>query len=129
MVAAEREYGVPRQLLYAIALKERTAPGQKVCRNKNGTCDHGRMGINTAVIQTLSKYGVTSAAILSDECLNTRVGAWLLAKHYAKDASWVHAIGKYNVGSFSSPARTRIGLNYARDVLRYWHALYAQTVN
>ncbi|WP_233849462.1 lytic transglycosylase domain-containing protein [Paraburkholderia sp. HD33-4] len=79
--------------------------------NADGSTDIGLMQINTAWLMTLSRYGVTRAA-LYDGCTSAYVGAWILARNIARLGLTWNAIGAYNA---TTPA---LRLTYARKVYR-----------
>ena len=95
---AEKAYGVPAELLRAVA---RVESGLRVLppnMNPNGTWDIGVMRINSSWLPMLGRYGITQARLERDHCLSVMVGAWVLASNKASlGPSW-DAVGAYNVG-------------------------------
>lgn len=95
--AASESYGIPVNVLKAVAKTESNFNPNAKNRNTNGTYDIGMMQINSAWLPKLESYGVTEAS-LADACTNLKVGAWILSNN-AKKLGWNwNAIGAYNVG-------------------------------
>ncbi len=95
--AASQSYGIPAQVLKAVAKTESGFNEKALNRNKDGSHDIGLMQINSGWLPTLEKYGITEES-LKDSCTNLKVGAWILSNN-AKKLGWNwNAIGAYNVG-------------------------------
>lgn len=94
---ASREYGIPAQVLRAVAKTESGMNPKASNRNANGSTDIGIMQINSSWLKTLEAHGITESD-LWHPCTNIKVGAWVLANN-AKKLGWNwNAIGAYNVG-------------------------------
>jgi soluble lytic murein transglycosylase-like protein len=94
---AQAAYGVPADVVRAIAITESGLNAKAVNRNANRTSDYGLMQINESWLPVLSSYGI-SRRDLDDPCLNTLVGTWILASNAERFGwNWT-AIGAYNVG-------------------------------
>lgn len=95
---ASQRYGVPADLLYAIAKTESNLNPHAVNRShlqRTGSYDIGLMQINSGHLRTLSRYGIRESD-LYNPCTNLHVGAWLLADSFSRrGASW-DAVGAYN---------------------------------
>ncbi len=94
---ASNDYGIPVEVLKAVAKTESGFRSDAVNKNTDKTKDLGMMQINTRWIPTLSKFGIQEKDLF-DACTNIKVGAWILSKNSEKLGwSW-DAIGAYNVG-------------------------------
>ena len=106
---AAKRYGVPPALLKAISTVESGGNPNARNVNKNGSYDIGHMQINSSWLPTLAKFNIDEKA-LGDACVNTNIGAWVLAHNIARyGLSW-EAVGAYNAVSASKR------LVYARKV-------------
>lgn len=95
---AAQRYGVPAELLYAIALTESNLNSTAINRShaqRTGSYDIGLMQINSGHLRKLARYGIHESD-LYEPCTNLHVGAWLLAdSFYRRGVSW-DAVGAYN---------------------------------
>ncbi len=91
-VAAAIRYGIPANLMLAVAEKEAGAPGVSV-KNTNGTRDVGPMQFNTAYLSTLAQYGITPQAVAAPGCYAYDLAAWRLRRHLRRDQGdlWTRA--------------------------------------
>lgn len=107
---ASRRYRIHPDLLKAISKVESNGNPKAVNHsNKNGSRDIGHMQINSSWLRKLGKYGITEQSLF-DPCINTFVGAWVLANNFRElGYNWT-AIGAYNA---KSPDKRII---YARKV-------------
>lgn len=95
--AASETYGIPVQVLVAIAKTESGFNTEATNKNTDGSHDIGLMQINSSHLPLLEKYGINETS-LKDGCTNLKVGAWILSNN-AKRLGWNwNAIGAYNVG-------------------------------
>ena len=69
------------------------------------------MQINSAWLPTLARYGIDEEK-LQDPCINTNIGAWVLAQNVARFGLTWNAVGAYNAATESKR------LKYARKVQR-----------
>ncbi len=106
---AAKRYNVPVSLLKAISIVE--SGGNPAARNtnKNGSYDIGHMQINSSWLPTLAKYNIDEK-LLSEPCINTNIGAWVLAHNIARYGLTWEAVGAYNA---ASPSKRIV---YARKV-------------
>ena len=95
---ASARYAIPVPLLKAISHNESGGNARAVHRNKNGTEDIGHMQINSAWLPRLAKYGIDRKNLF-DPCLNTQVGAWVLANNFANLGYNWKAVDAYNTSS------------------------------
>jgi soluble lytic murein transglycosylase-like protein len=111
---ASAKTGLPADLLMAIAKVESgMEPGaiNKSHEQRTGTVDLGLMQINSGNLRRLKDQGVTRESLLADPCLNTMVGASILAEKIKKHGFDWNAVGAYNAsctqlkGSACSNAR------------------------
>lgn len=110
---ASQRYGVPVTLLYSIARVESGSRAHAISKpNSNGTYDIGLMQINSWWLPKLKHLGITKERLLSDACLNLKVGAWILATSIkAHGFNW-RGLGAYNARS------DKLRAIYARKVVR-----------
>jgi len=95
--AASQLYGIPVDVLKAVAKTESNFNAKASNQNKNGSKDAGLMQINSSWLPKLKQYGITEKS-LEDPCMNLKVGAWILINN-AREHGWNWtAIGAYNVG-------------------------------
>jgi soluble lytic murein transglycosylase-like protein len=92
---AGARYGVSPVLLSAISRVE--SNGNPLARNVNrdGSEDLGHMQINSRWLRVLASHGIDRRALI-DPCLNTHVGAWILAQNIRAHGYGWEAIGAYN---------------------------------
>jgi len=91
--------GLPADLLEAIAKVESgMKPGaiNKSHERRTGTVDLGLMQINSGNLRRLKDRGVTRESLLADPCLNTMVGASILAEKIKQHGFDWNAVGAYN---------------------------------
>jgi soluble lytic murein transglycosylase-like protein len=95
---AGSRYGVSPVLLRAISQVE--SNGNPFARNLNrdGSEDLGHMQINSRWLRVLATHGIDRRALI-DPCLNTHVGAWILAQSIRAHGYGWEAIGAYNAKS------------------------------
>lgn len=108
---AADHYHVPESLLRAISHVESRGNTAALNSNRNGSYDIGHMQINSSWLPTLRQYGIDERQ-LWDPCLNTFIGAWVLADNIARLGFTWNAVGAYNA---ASPALRR---RYASSVAR-----------
>ncbi len=106
---AAARYRLPSALLKAISRVESSGVAGAINRNADGSHDIGHMQINSRWLPVLQPYGI-SADSLFDPCINTYVGAWILARNIARLGYGWDAIGAYNA---ASPSKR---IAYARKV-------------
>lgn len=106
---AEKRYRVSAQILKSISRVESGGNPAAFHRNANGSFDIGHMQINSAWLPTLAKYGITKDR-LTNPCVNTHVGTWILANNFQRMGYGWNAVGAYNAKSPNKAAA------YARKV-------------
>ena len=84
-IRAARRYGVPANILLAVAEQEGGKPGQWV-RNSNGTYDVGALQFNTAYLASLAKHGVRVEHVAQPGCYAYNLAAWRLRDHLRRDS-------------------------------------------
>ncbi|KXS30447.1 MAG: Lytic transglycosylase catalytic [Candidatus Gallionella acididurans] len=110
---ASARYRVPEALLRAISRVESRDNPAAIHVNKNGTTDIGHMQINSVWLPTLARYGIDQSR-LSDPCINTNVGAWILANNFRRIGYQWKAVGAYNA---ISPVKAAIYTKKIADSL------------
>lgn len=126
--AGER-FGVPPQLLMAIAKVESNYNPRAYNINRDGSMDHGLMQINGRWLKALQPRGVT-LEWLYDPCVSCMVAAWILQGNLERlgipgwdDPSAWKAVGAYNATS------TRKKSRYIRSVYRSLREIAGSTRN
>ena len=95
---AGARYGVAPALLEAISTVESGGNPQARNLNRDGSEDLGHMQINSRWLRMLASYGIDRQRLL-DPCLNTHVGAWILAQNIRQHGYGWEAVGAYNARS------------------------------
>lgn len=83
-IAAAQHYGLPANVLIAVAEQEGGRPGQAV-RNRNGTYDLGALQFNTSYVRSLSKYGIRYEDVQARGCYPYMLAAWRIRRHIQYD--------------------------------------------
>jgi hypothetical protein len=111
-ISAAAKYGIPANLLLAVAEKENGKPGQWM-RNANGTHDVGPLQFNTGYLKQLGRFGITPADVAAAGCYSYDLAAWRLRQHILKDSGdlWTRA------ANFHSRTK-RINMVYRSDLMR-----------
>ncbi len=92
-IAASLEYGVPADIMLAIAEVEGGRPGV-IARNSNGTVDIGPMQFNSDYLRKeLKRYGITPDDVNGAGCYPYRLATWRVKKHIETDSGdiWTRA--------------------------------------
>ena len=115
---AGARYGIAPVLLEAISTVE--SGGNPLARNLNrdGSEDLGHMQINSRWLETLAAFGIDRQKLL-DPCLNTYVGAWILAQNIRRHGYGWEAIGAYNA---RSPAKRNAYSHRVAARLNSWRS-------
>lgn len=95
---ASARYQIPVELLKAISTVESNGNANARNTNKNGSVDYGHMQINDWWLPKLEPYGITKEKLI-EPCVNTNVGAWILAQSIATHGFTWKAIGAYNAST------------------------------
>lgn len=107
---ASARYGLPAEIMIAVAKVESKYRNIISKPNKNKTYDIGIMQVNSSWLPELKKYNITQDDLVNKPCQNIMVGTWILAqKIKAYGFNW-KAIQRYNG---SDPA-----LGYAQKVFQ-----------
>jgi hypothetical protein len=121
--AASSRYGVPVELLHAVARVESGLDPNAINRSheaRTGTRDIGLMQINTSHLKALARHGIDEAS-LYEPCLNLHIGAWLLAQSFSRLGTTWNAVGAYNAACdrLKGEACVRARSAYAWKVYRW----------
>lgn len=93
--ASSRKYGVPVDLMFAIAQTESSFQHEAIGKLGYGT-DHGLMQINDYWVPKLrQRFGITLQEIYQP-CTNIDVAAWILAHNFVQHGTTWRAVGAYN---------------------------------
>jgi soluble lytic murein transglycosylase-like protein len=95
---AGARYGVAPSLLEAISKVESDRNPLARNLNRDGSEDLGHMQINSRWLGILFTYGIDRQKLL-DPCLNTHIGAWILAQNISRLGYGWEAVGAYNARS------------------------------
>jgi Transglycosylase SLT domain len=109
-ISASAAYGLPANIVLAVADMEGGRPGQWV-RNANGTSDVGLLQFNTHYLKTLARYGITTADVAADNCYPYQLAAWRLVKHIQEDAGdlWTRVADYHSrTPRFNAPYRVGV---------------------
>jgi len=115
-LGAALRYGVPANVVVAVAEQEGGRPGQWVA-NSNGTFDVGALQFNTAYLRSLAGYGIGPAEAARPGCYPYHLAAWRLRQHLAHDAGdvWTRAANYHSrTPSLNADYRARIMMRGAR---------------
>lgn len=109
-IAAAAKYGVPANIILAVAQREGGKPGQWV-RNTNATYDVGSMQFNTSYIRTLARYGIGTADVAKAGCFSFDLAAWRIRGHIKNDRGdiWTR-VANYHSRTPRYNARYRAGI-------------------
>lgn len=93
--ASSRKYGVPVELLMAIAQTESSFNHRVTGKLGHGT-DHGLMQINDYWVPKLRKRFNISLNDIYEPCTNIDIAAWILAHNFVQFGYTWRAVGAYN---------------------------------
>lgn len=116
-------YNVNSELLKGIAKVESGLRADAMNNShikRTGTVDIGLMQINSSWLPTLAKQNITRETLLSDPCMNVKVGAWILARTMAKEGANWNGVGAYNAvcSQLKGAACEAARMTYANKVWR-----------
>ena len=115
---AGARYGIAPVLLEAISTVESGGNPQARNLNRDGSEDLGHMQINSRWLGILASYGIDRQKLL-DPCLNTHVGAWILAQNVRQHGYGWEAVGAYNA---RSPAKRNAYSHRVAARLKSWRS-------
>lgn len=119
MGKAAEYHGVNPNILLAIQYVESSFNTKAQNKNSNQTTDLGITGINSVHFPRLKEHGVESAH-LSDGCVSTYVGAWLLREKIERYGNNWYGIAAYHSMTPYFNSRYQILL---KNTLREWGLL------
>lgn len=104
-IGAAAAYGLPANVLLAVAETEGGRPGQWVA-NRNGTYDVGPLQFNTAYLRRLAPYGIRPQDVAAPGCFPYRLAAWRIRGHVNSGAGdyWTRVANYHSY----TPAENRI---------------------
>lgn len=122
-------FNIDPLLLKSIGIVESNLNTNVIGMNKNRegkiqSKDYGIMQINQRHVSSLIAQGIINdvSELTSDPCLNIKIGAWILAKHFHQCGVNWPCLGSYNAGFSEKNSRAR--LIYARKVFLIYLELY-----
>jgi hypothetical protein len=126
-IGAGLAYGVPVNVMLAVAEQEGGRPGQWV-RNTNGTYDVGAMQFNTTYLRELQRYGITPQAVAQPGCYPYQLAAWRLRGHLKNDQGdiWTR-VANYHSRTPQYNARYRYQLVRRAQAWAQWLNTYFAT--
>ena len=123
-------YNIDPLLLRSIGIVESNLKKDAIGKNRNAlgevlSEDYGIMQINQTHITSLIKRGIiqNKNELLTNPCLNIKIGAEILHNHFAQCGMNWHCLGTYNVG-FSKHSQSK-RLVYARKIHQIYEKLNA----
>jgi len=124
-------YGVPVELIRAVAEVEGGTSGIRNGPRHNGTYDLAEMQINTWWFDEktnhlyLQQFGIAEKDVLQNTCTNIAVGTWILRMNYHwYGDDWYNAVAAYNAGS-----KLSIGYRYADKVFTLYNGFILNQQN
>jgi hypothetical protein len=117
-LVAAQQYGLPANILLAVAEQEGGRPGQWV-RNTNGTYDLGALQFNTSYIASLRRYNISPADVTAAGCYPYQLAAWRIRRHIQYDSGdiWTR-VANYHSRTPVYNARYRASI---MERARRWH--------
>jgi soluble lytic murein transglycosylase-like protein len=108
-------------ILRAIAWQESHNHPDALNKNANGSIDYGLMQINSVHLNTLGRYGISSATLMQP-CKSVYVAAWHLRQKMNKYGNTWQAVGAYHS---ETPALRDKYSKQIIDILGKWKLLTA----
>ena len=116
-------YNVNPELLRGIAVVESGMKADAMNMShlqRTKSYDIGAMQINSGWLPTLERFGITKDQLVNDACTNVKVGAWILARTFAREGANWNGVGAYNAvcTQLKGDACTDARMTYANKVWR-----------
>lgn len=108
-------FGIPPELLVAIARVESNLNACALNHNRDGSEDVGIMQINSWWFPKLKQQGIDRDN-LWNACQNIEVGGWILAGNFNLLGWQWSAVGAYNAGTARTDEAENRRMNYAQKV-------------
>ena len=115
LVEIARAYGISPRLIDAIIRAESDHNPLAIHVNTSGSEDVGLMQINSQWLPKIEPLGYDRASLF-EPCVNIQVGVWILAQEIQHFGYTWTAVGAYNAGRSSTPAREQRRSRYALRV-------------
>ena len=119
--SAAKSFSIDPVLLLAIIEQESGFNPMAKNENDNGSLDVGLMQINSQWQDFLARMGIESSH-LTDPCINTHVGAWILNMSIQESSDVWEGVGVYNAGTGTSAAIVERRKAYAVAVAKRFKA-------
>lgn len=124
---AGHDFGIDPLLLTAISIQESRLNAKAVNgANRDKSEDVCGMQVNSSHYKELKKFNIDRERLLSDPCICTYAGAWVLAKNFKSYGRNWDSVGIYNAGPNKKMMKVR--KSYARKINSIYRVLLAREI-